>query len=86
MFVSLKSWLFGSFQLISVLAILLVSTSAALGQAQSNAADLQGTVKDAAGAVVPNANVTIRNPGTNLTRNTTTNDEGFYRIVNIPPL
>ncbi|HXQ73178.1 MAG TPA: TonB-dependent receptor, partial [Pyrinomonadaceae bacterium] len=62
-----------------------MSTSAALGQAQSNAADLQGTVKDAAGAVVPNANVTIRNPGTNFSRNTTTNDEGFYRIVNVPP-
>ena len=85
MFVSLKSWLSGSFQLISLLAILLTATGAALGQAQSNAADLQGTVKDSAGAVVPNANVTIRNPGTNLTRNTTTNDEGFYRIVNVPP-
>ena len=85
MFVSLKSWLSGSFQLISLLAILLMATSAALGQAQSNAADLQGTVKDAAEAVVPNANVTVRNPGTNLTRNTTTNDEGFYRIVNLPP-
>jgi len=85
MFVSLKSWLSGPFQLISLLAILLLSTSAALGQAQSNAADLQGTVRDAAGAVVPSANVTVRNPGTNVTRNTTTNDEGFYRIINVPP-
>lgn len=85
MFVSLKSWLSGSIQLISLLAILLVATSAALGQAQSNAADLQGTVKDPAGAVVPNANVIVRNPATNFTRDTTTNDEGFYRIVNLPP-
>ena len=85
MFVSLKSWLSGSIQLMSLLAILLLSTSAALGQAQSNAADLQGTVKDATGAVVPNANVTVRNPGTNVTRNTTTNDEGFYRIINLTP-
>ena len=85
MFVSLKSWLSGSFQLICLLATLLVSINVALGQAQSNAADLQGTVTDAAGAVVPNAAVTARNPGTNVTRNTTTNEEGFYRIINVPP-
>ncbi len=85
MFVSLKSWLSGSFQLISLLAILLMSVSVALGQAQSNAADLQGTVRDSTGAVVPNASVTARNPGTNVTRNATTNDEGFYRIINVPP-
>ena len=55
MLVSLKSWLSGSVQLISLLAILLVSASVALGQAQSNAADLQGTVKDSTGASVINA-------------------------------
>ncbi len=85
MFVSLKSWLSGSFQLISLLAILLSATSAALGQAQSNAADLQGTVRDATGAVIPHATVTVRNPAKNITRNAATNDEGFYRIINIPP-
>ena len=85
MFVSLKSWLSGSFQLISLLAILLMSVSVALGQAQANAADLQGTVKDSTGAVVPNATVTARNPGTNVSRTATTNDEGYYRIINVPP-
>ena len=85
MLVSLKSWLSGSFQLISLLAILLVSANVALGQAQSNAADLQGTVKDTTGAVVPNATVTARNPANNVSRNVTSNDEGFYRIINIPP-
>ncbi len=85
MLVSLKSWLSGSFQLISVLAILLMSVNVALGQAQANAADLQGTVRDSTNAVVPNASVTARNPGTNVTRNATTNDEGFYRIINVPP-
>ncbi|HEX5834924.1 MAG TPA: carboxypeptidase regulatory-like domain-containing protein, partial [Pyrinomonadaceae bacterium] len=63
----------------------MTATSAALGQAQSNAADLQGTVRDAAGAVVPNASVTARNPATNVSRNTTTNDDGFYRIINVTP-
>jgi hypothetical protein len=55
------------------------------GQAQSNAADLQGVVKDSTGAVVANASVTARNPGTNFTRSATSNDQGFYRIINIPP-
>src|SRR4029453_12265107 len=57
----------------------------AYGQTQSAAADLQGSVKDSTGAVVPNATVTVRNPATNLTRTATSNDEGFYRIVNLTP-
>jgi hypothetical protein len=42
-------------------------------------------VKDATGAVVANATVTARNVATNVSRNATTNDEGFYRIINVPP-
>jgi hypothetical protein len=57
----------------------------AFGQAQSNAANIQGTVKDSTGAVVANASVTARNPSTNFSRTATTNDEGFYRLINVPP-
>src|SRR5690349_11268676 len=85
MFLSLKSRLSGSFQLVSLLAVLLLSAGAAFGQAQANAADLQGTVTDTAHAVVPNANVTARNPATNISRSATTNDNGYYRIVALPP-
>ena len=56
-----------------------------MSQAQSNAADLQGTVRDANGAVVANASVTVRNTGTNVSREATTNDDGYYKIVNLPP-
>jgi hypothetical protein len=42
-------------------------------------------VKDATGAVVANATVTARNVATNVSRNATTNDEGLYRIINVPP-
>lgn len=59
--------------------------SVAFGQSQSNAADLQGFVKDGTGAVVTNATVTARHPATNASRTTTTNEEGFYQIVNLPP-
>ncbi|HEV2765443.1 MAG TPA: carboxypeptidase-like regulatory domain-containing protein, partial [Pyrinomonadaceae bacterium] len=63
----------------------LCCASAALGQAQSNAADLRGFVRDPQGAVVTGATVTARNTATNLTRTATTNEEGLYQITNLPP-
>ena len=85
MFMSPKTWVIRSFQLVFVLIGSFVWANVVLGQAQSNAADLQGFVKDASGAVVPNASVTARNPATNVTRTVTTNDDGLYRIVNLSP-
>ena len=71
------------------LSTLLIATcfcaSVVLGQAQSDAADLRGFVRDQQGAVVPNATVTARNPATNLSRTVTTNEEGFYQILNLTP-
>ena len=57
----------------------------AFAQSQSDAADLRGYVRDQQGAVVANATVTARNPATNQSRTTTTNDEGFYQLVNLTP-
>src|SRR5690349_18390886 len=85
MLVSLRSRFAGSFQIPALFVIFLLSAHAAFGQAQSNAADIQGTIKDSTGAVVTNATVTARNPSTNITRNATSNDDGLYRIINIPP-
>ena len=85
MFVSLKTWLTRSIQLIAVVLFVISLANVSFGQTQAAAADLQGTVKDSTGAVVPNATITARNPGTNITRTATSNDEGFYRIVNLPP-
>jgi hypothetical protein len=82
---SLKSRLVGFLQIPSMLTVLLLCANVTFGQAQSNAADLQGTVKDSTGAVVANATVTARNPGTSFSRSATTNDEGYYRIINVPP-
>jgi hypothetical protein len=56
-----------------------------MGQAQSDAADLRGFVRDQQGAVVANATVTARNPATNSTKTATTNEEGFYQILNLTP-
>jgi Carboxypeptidase regulatory-like domain len=44
-----------------------------------------GVVRDAQGAFVPGATVTIVNTETNLTKDTTTNSEGAYSIINVQP-
>jgi len=44
-----------------------------------------GVVKDAQGATVPGATVTIVHKETNFTRETTTNAEGSYSLVNVLP-
>jgi Carboxypeptidase regulatory-like domain/TonB dependent receptor len=74
-----------SARLIFIFALTAISASITLGQAQSDAADLRGYVRDQQGAVVTNATVTARNPATNVSRAVTTNDQGFYQIVNLTP-
>src|SRR5437773_10599478 len=85
MFLSLRQWHRTSMRVLLVCLAVFSCFSGAMSQAQSNAADLQGTVRDANGAVVANASVTARNTGTNGTREATTNDDGFYKIVNLAP-
>jgi hypothetical protein len=63
----------------------LLGSSVAFGQAQSNASDLQGVVRDQSGAVVSGATVTARNPATNTSKGTTSNGEGAYLIVSLTP-
>lgn len=45
---------------------------------------LGGTISDANGALVPGVNVTVMNAATNLTRNTTTNEEGRWTATLLP--
>ena len=63
----------------------LAGSGVALGQSQANAGDLNGFVRDPSGAVVVGATVTARNPATNFSRTATTNDEGYYQMVSLPP-
>src|SRR5271157_420537 len=53
--------------------------------AQTETGQITGTVFDATGAVVPNANVTAKNVGTGVARSTTSNTAGLYVIPNLEP-
>ncbi|HWS56512.1 MAG TPA: TonB-dependent receptor [Pyrinomonadaceae bacterium] len=66
-------------------AALALSAGAAFAQADSTSATLNGFVRDPQGAAVPGASVTARNPATGETRTTTTNDEGYYQLVQLTP-
>jgi len=46
---------------------------------------LQGVIKDASGAVVPGATVTVRNEDSGQSQSTTTDARGVYRFYNLPP-
>lgn len=50
-----------------------------------DAAQLSGTVIDPSGAVVPSAVVTVKNLGTNATRDVTTNAQGSYTMPGLAP-
>ncbi len=52
---------------------------------QSNLATVTGVVTDSADAVIPGAMVMIRNTGTNVEREISTNEVGNYTITNLNP-
>ena len=47
--------------------------------------DISGEVRDATGAVVPNAFITVANTETGATRTAATNDAGVYSFPSLPP-
>jgi hypothetical protein len=57
---------------------------AASGYSQAVSGSLLGTVTDATGGVVPNAQVTLREMDTGIVRNGQTGDSGNYVFVNLP--
>ncbi len=68
---------------ISLVSILLLLSTWAFGQAISG--DLLGVIKDSTGALVPNAEITATNAGTNAKTTQHSNGQGEYHFVNLPP-
>ena len=48
------------------------------------AGTIRGTVTDPTGAAVAGAQVTVKNPATDLTREVTTSDQGDYTVTALP--
>jgi hypothetical protein len=66
-----------------VLTLLIALTVSA--QSQITTGTIRGTVQDANGAVVPGANVEIKNVDTNTSRSLTTNEEGGFNAPLLQP-
>jgi len=66
-----------------VLFVIAISTIASLAQAGTSG--VSGTVKDQNGGAVPGATVKITNSATSFERSTTTNADGSFSILGIPP-
>jgi len=76
-------------------ALVFCLSTVALGQETTGS--MEGSVKDAAGAVVPNITLTITNAkaatsgttttgvGTGFKRTITTDEQGFFRVLQVPP-
>jgi len=62
--------------------MLLCLASVSFGQSYGQ---INGTVKDQNGAAIPGATVKLVDPNTNVERTATTNGEGFYQFINVPP-
>jgi len=77
-----KKWTLG-LSIAGLLVLLLLYANVAPAQAVSGT--LLGTVQDSTRAVVPNANVTLTNEGTNVSNKTTTGPQGFYTFPNLNP-
>jgi hypothetical protein len=75
-----KTWI-----VVFVLAMALTMTNSAWGQAQITTGVIQGTVLDASGGVVPGATVEVKNLDTNFTRTLTTNEDGRFVALQLPP-
>jgi hypothetical protein len=68
--------------LLCLAAILLLP---AAGIAQMTRGSISGTARDASGAVVPGATVTVINVATNATQTVVTDAQGFYRVPALEP-
>jgi hypothetical protein len=63
---------------------LVLAMPACFGQASAINGQIEGTVTDPSGAVVPGATVTIENVGTGLRRELKTDSSGFFRFTVLP--
>jgi hypothetical protein len=69
--------------LVAVFAFAVAGT--VLAQTDVTTSRISGTVKDADGGALPGVTVEAKNEETGLVLTATTNQQGFYQIINLPP-
>ncbi|HVF26800.1 MAG TPA: TonB-dependent receptor [Pyrinomonadaceae bacterium] len=69
---------------LALILFALILTSASVG-AQSTTSEVNGTIKDESGAVVPGVEVKLTDAATGRELTTTASDEGFYSFANVRP-
>lgn len=79
----IRSWSRVASVVVASVAALLFSGAVAMAQVETG--QISGTVTDQSGAVVPKADVTARNLGTNAMRTTQTSDTGLYLLGGLAP-
>jgi hypothetical protein len=67
------------------LSILLLGVSPSATFAQTTSGTVNGVVRDETGAVVPNADATLKNEATGVEMVAKTNASGYYTFVNVQP-
>ena len=71
--------------LCAAIAMIAMLAVGAMAQSQATTGNIEGRVVDPRGAVVPNASITAKNQETGLEKTTTTDGEGAYRLILLPP-
>src|ERR1044071_7406149 len=78
---AIAAWLKGFFLCLFIAAAGAIAVSA---QSQITSGVIQGTVTDPSGAVVPGANVEVKNLETNVTKNVSTDEDGRFSFLQLP--
>ncbi|HEY0320725.1 MAG TPA: TonB-dependent receptor [Pyrinomonadaceae bacterium] len=68
-----------------MLALSMAALSMSAAAQTSTTGTIEGTVLDINGAAVPGVTVTVTSPNLITPQTATTNDEGHYRLLNLPP-
>lgn len=69
----------------NLLTIVLLVAVPVLSQSQSTSGNIEGRVSDPNGAVIPGVSVTVTNQDTGLSRTMTTDSDGNFTFVLLPP-
>src|SRR5438105_4745775 len=68
---------------VSVIALIALCTPL-MAQVSLGSGSIEGTVQDASGAVVPDAQIRVTNVNTGVSRTTVTDSEGRYTVLSLP--